>query len=68
MFTVNRSILVGDRPLTRERAASSRSRHLYTEPGRPVTAPETNAYATLDGARQEVSTCVGVSDTPPSTT
>lgn len=53
MFTVNKPIAT-DRPLTRERMGSSRNKISVKEPGRPVTAPETNAFATLDGPRQEV--------------
>ena len=56
MFTVNKTHAAanGGRPLTRERMGSSRTRIPVKDPGRPVTAPETNAFATLDGPSQEV--------------
>jgi len=38
-----------NRPLSRARAS-----RVYMDANRPVTAPETCAYATLDGPRQEV--------------
>ena len=56
MISFNKTTVAADktRPLSKARV-HSRVKQVYAEPGRPITAPEANIYATLDGAREEVS-------------